>query len=366
MGAAGADNADHQRKGKPPSPLHDLFNEQSAFSEEIEIKLLVKDNDPAVFALIVQYFRDRNWIVSESHDRHLLTRQLETPNRSIYDRNRASVRIRGECTDNDLDHIVSSDICIKQDRETGESGELHRGEYEEGISSFSEPDFKAVLRKYPKNQYPELHEILDGISAGNLREYFRIDCIRNRYLIEIPESETGLKDKRCVAELIHDDVAFVFDPPGLDEPFVFHYDMEAECEIMLKPCGYDPNPEAHKYVSSPMTETELNQAMKVIKGHILAGAPPGALVENRDSKARRGFRAFIGVLEKLRDYIVPNRIQHETNTLSTAFLLKDVRPDGGVTLPGGEKTDIFHLIGRSFKFVLDRHPLARHKPDPHP
>jgi hypothetical protein len=233
-----------------------------------------------------------------------------------------TLRIRGECVNGDLTKVDQADICLKDNKTTTESGAVKRNEYEARIRSFETATLRPLLEKYPKAEYPDLHKTLHNVRVRDLREHFRIDCIRNRYIIELPEEVTGIKGKRFAAELILDDVAFVMDLQGRAEPLVFHHDLEVECEVLFKPCSYDANPEAAKaFVSSPdLTKEEVDMGLHAIKT-LLKKASEDRLAYNTESKAERGFTALDITLNGLRQYLSPNeqRPEHAHNRLTSAF-----------------------------------------------
>ena len=327
------------RKSRRSSPskkakktLSSHFNERARGASEVEIKLLVPDNDRQVFETLESYFTGKGWVRLSRKGNHLLTRQLDTARMNLAARG-VSLRVRGDCLDDDLDRITTADICVKAGTTTDPSGALRRGEYEARIKRFETVPLNALLRKYPKAEYPELHKALKGIKPEKLKEYFRIDCSRNRYVIELPPEETGLKGKRFVAELIMDDVAFVVDLPGRALPLIFHYDMEIECEALFEPCDYDTHPDAAKHVSDALTDEETDRALSAIKRHIQTGAGT-SLQENFRSKAERGFA--------------------ERRSLVDAFKKQLLLFSGC--------EDLHKRLGRDYGFVLKRHPLATHNP----
>ncbi len=361
-------------KKRSPSPqsatprLQQSFNERATEVTEVEIKFLVKNDDPAAFDEIENYFTKLGLVRSIAKNNHLLTWQLDTPDMRLL-KDGDTLRIRGECAENSLQKISTSDICLKTGKKKDESGALRRGEYESRIKDFRKITVGTLLTKYPKKQYPEVHAALKKIKNRDLVEFFRIDCIRNRYLIEMPESETGIAGKKAFAELILDSVAFVLDVPDLKRPLVFHYDMEVECEMMFKACAYDKSPDAHKHISSPMTRAETDRAMSAVKRHILAAAP-GKLEENYDSKAERGFGALARLASALGDYLIRDlpTVTHRhwgKRSLKAIFRLSGCDADGNLTRMDGRNVDIYHKLARSFAFVFKRHNIAHndYKPD---
>jgi len=151
-------------------------------------------------------------------------------------------------------------------------------------------------------------------SENRLCEFFR-------HIVEIPEEITGLTGKRCVVEMILDNVAFVLDPqPGKRQPLVFHHDLEVEVEAMFKPCAYDNHPDAGNYVSSPMSPYELSKLMSVVKQKMME-ASGHILTINHQSKAERGFSNLGETLGMLQSYIEANPHIPRKGRIQSAFTL---------------------------------------------
>lgn len=293
-----AKDFDPERPASPlPGSLSDTFNiHRGAEVSEIELKFLARDDDPDLFRRLTSYFEQRGWIGHRRENVHLITRQLDTPTLELY-ANGTTVRMRAECEEDDIERLLTTpDICVKTGKTVDPSGAVRRGEYEVETGSFEQPLFQTLHEKYPEGDYPELYLALKGVEASGLLEYFRIDCARNSYLIELPPEETGLDGKRFVAELEIDDVLFVLDIPGLPEPFAFHYDREIECETKFQPPNHDDSCDQDLY-SSPLTAEETDRGMAAMRDHILAAAGGGKLVPNYESKAERGFNALLRLLE---------------------------------------------------------------------
>lgn len=321
----------------PITTVHE-FNARAQNVSEVEIKFLVTNRPADVFANIENYFRERDQIRSEIRNKQLLSRQLDVAERTLASEG-TSIRIRGDCVGGDLHRVSYQDICLKTGKTRDESGAIRRGEYEAPVASFNTVDLDALQRKYPTEDYPELHQKLEGIAPEALREFFRIDCIRNRFIIELPEAVTGLVGRRYVAELILDDVAFVLDVPGFDEPIPFARDYEIESESLFKPCTYDANPEAARYVSSPLNQAEANQAMAAMKREIrsAAGLP---LEINEMSKAERGFISYDRFMQAIRNHLAHR--QPETEYDPQAFLAPAFRGGAHPTVANNDN----HAISR--------------------
>lgn len=300
----GDQTGNNKAKGSARPKRH--FNASAKGVHEVEIKELVIDNDRSVFDKIERFFADSGYIRLTAKNKQLQTRQLDTINRDLLKIGK-TLRIRGECVDGDLTHVAEADICLKDDKTTTESGAVKRNEYEARIRSFETITLRPLLEKYTKADHPDLHRTLHALRVRDLREHFRIDCIRNRYVVELPEEVTGIKGKKFFAELILDDVAFVMDLPGRKEPLVFHHDLEVECEVLFKPCSYDANPEAAKaFVSSPdLTKEEVDMGLRAIKA-LLKHASGDRLTYNTESKAERGFTNLDTTLASIREFLAAN------------------------------------------------------------
>lgn len=289
---------------------------------EVEIKFLVPENPPgcidfSAFNKIHKTFADRHWIKS-SNEKLLLTRQLDTPDKALLNSGR-SLRIRAECENADPATIQTPDICLKMGASQDKSGALRRSEYEAKIKKFDRVDFKPLLKEYPEDQFPEIHNALKDIHPEEMKEFFRIECIRRRLVVEFPESITGLKGKRFVGELLLDDVAFVLDVPGLEKPLLFHHDLEVEMEPLYQPCAYDKNPNAKNYVSSPLTPEQELKAMTAASKAIQRAAD-GVLIINTKSKANRGFEQLAKTEELLKSFLQPNLNAQPTRAVVCAFI----------------------------------------------
>ncbi|MGZ9097302.1 MAG: CYTH domain-containing protein [Micavibrio sp.] len=374
------------RSGRNLPDAKPSFNEAATDVSEIEMKMLVPQLpngqiNKAVFSDIKNYFQKLGWIKSANEvvrfqaDEQptgrgaLLTRQLDTPDMELYKKG-VTLRIRGHCPDGNIKNVRTADISVKFGATQDASGALRRSEYEAVIDDFGRIDFAPLRKKYPKKDYPELHEALKGIRPDHLVEFHRPDVLRNRYLVEVPEDVTGLKGKKFFVELLLDEVSFVFDPKPQksrdksqrlpkEGPIVYHVDLEVETEVMFKPCAYDDNPAAKNYVSSPMTKDELNQAMSALQKH-LQDSTGGILKVNKYSKAERGFYHFQKMYEELKDYVELNtRLSHK-GRVQSAFSIK-ANPDND-NAPGTPREKLHHRLSHDFgPYIRDRgRPIARY------
>lgn len=328
--------------------LASRFNGRARDAEEVEIKFLVSNGNPRAFRKIERHFKNRNWVLAEGRT-HLVTRQLDTPDRSLLSKG-ITIRVRGHCDDSDLNHVLTPDVCIKTGAEMDESGALRRGEYQARIGRFDEVVVEPLLERYASEDYAEVHRIIEHLDMTSLKEFFRIDCQRTRYVVELPESETGLVGKRFVAELLLDDVIYILDIPELDKPLVFHHDREIECEALFKPCEFDESLDSYTRVSSPLTQEELDRAMKVVRGHI-GDAAWNRLKPNDLSKAERGFNALDKLLAVLSAYFPQERNPEagQPEILKKTFASRSFGGGGAVfTIP-------------DMKFPLKR-PIALRRP----
>lgn len=369
------------KKAKGSSRPKGHFNSSAKGVDEIEIKELVIDNDRSVFPKIERSFVEAGYVRLMHKNKALQTRQLDTINRDMLKLGK-TLRIRGECEDGDLSHVAIADICLKDEKTTTASGAVKRREYEARIRSFETATLRPLLEKYPKSEHPDLHKTLHALRVRDLREHFRIDCIRNRFVVELPEELTGIKGKKFCAELILDDVAFMMDLPGRKEPLVFHHDLEVECEVLFKPCSYDANPEAAKeHVSSPdLTKEEVDMGLRAIK-KLLDETSGHRLSYNTESKAERGFRELDSTLTAIREFLAANEQapgqSHHGVTSAYAIAKRGandnqpVAPDavvnGDISLPVPAAEDeainfgnrLHKHLPRSMAHVVRERPIAR-------
>ena len=343
------------------------FNSSAKGVDEVEIKELVIDNDLSVFPKIERFFIESGFVRLMHKNKALQTRQLDTIDRQL-EKLGKTLRIRGECEDGDLTHVAVADICLKDEKTMTASGAVKRREYEARIDSFETIVLYPLLAKYPKSEHPDLHKTLKGMKIRDLREHFRIDCMRNRYVVELPEELTGIKGKKFFAELILDDVAFVMDLPGRKEPLVYHRDLEVECEVLFKPCSYDANPEAARaFVSSPdLTKEEVDMGLTAIK-MLLDQSSGHRLEANSESKAERGFTNLDRVLASIREYLAMNDQQPaHNNGVTSAFAIasKQVANDNtqpaDTAAPGAPDGNRLHKhLPCSMAHVMRERPIAR-------
>lgn len=351
------------------------FNASAKGVDEVEIKELVIDNDRSVFDKIERFFVDSGYVRLAAKNKQLQTRQLDTINRDMLKIGK-TLRIRGECTDGDLTHVAEADICLKDDKTTTASGAVKRREYEARIRSFETATLRPLLEKYPKSEHPDLHKTLHALRVRDLREHFRIDCIRNRFVVELPSEITGIdKGKKFFAELILDDVAFMMDLPGRKEPLVFHHDLEVECEVLFKACSYDANPEAAKaFVSSPdLTKEEVDMGLRAIK-RLLAETSGNRLAYNTESKAERGFKELDATLAAIREFLsaneaIPGVTPHGVTSAysvmkkDTANDNREPEADEAPAAPQQEEVNfgsrLHKHLPRSMAHVVQQRPIAR-------
>jgi len=305
----------------PPAPgdlsLTADFNQRSTDVCEVELKYLVENNDPQILQNTATYFKNKGWVLFETVDRQLLSRQFDTAD-MLLNKHGKSIRKRGNCQNNDISTVTTPDVCVKAGKSIDDSNAVRRGEYEARTQSFEDNNFDALRTKYSRDKYPELYEVLDIIDQNGVQEHFRIDCMRSRYLIEIPESEHGIKGKRFIAELETDRVVFVTNDVTLhNNPIVIGLDLEVESEMLTKPCAYNDDRTSAPPVSSPMTRVEGNQCMSVMNKHILiaggtynaAAGTKNALSPNIISKSERGFIYKQALLDKLQMLSSPEESQ---------------------------------------------------------
>lgn len=352
---------------KPPSNVIKApFNGHARKNaREVEIKSLVMGNDRSVFDKIERFFIDNDWVRLMKKGKALQTRQLDTANRDMLQKG-ITLRIRGECENSNLNRVAEADICVKIEKKgvsavTAASDALDRSEFEAKIRSFETATLLPLLKKYPKDEHPELHKALRGIKARDLWEHFRIDCIRNRYVVELPESVTGFKDKKFFAELIMDDVAFVMDIEGRDEPLVIARDLEVECEVLFKPCDYDADPERAKaFVSSPeLTDAQIDHGLSIMRA-LLNDASGHKLTANKRSKAQRGFEALDAILDALRPFLTANG-RDQGKRLASVFAVNARAPSNDNANPDETARRLHKHLPHSMKHVIEQRPIAQRR-----
>lgn len=309
--------------------LKPQFNEAASDICEVEIKFLVpklpdSKPDKSIFSRIHNNFASLDWIKTSSK-KTLYTRQLDTHDLALLNKG-TTVRARAESKTNDINDVSTPDICVKFGKSQDENGALRRSEFEARMENFQRIDFHTLFKKYPKDEFPELHDALDGVKEKDLREFFRIECIRSRYLIEFPEEVIGVKGKRFIGELLLDDVVYKIDVPGLPNEIIFNHDLEVEMEAMFKPCDYDTHPDAAKYVSSPMTKAEADIAMAAASAAIQK-ASGGVLAPNTISKAERGFYKLQQTLKALDHLIDTNPMSPKKRSVISAFTARNAAND---------------------------------------
>lgn len=302
--------------------LKPQFNGHASDVCEVEIKFLVpklpnNKPDKSIFDRIHNNFASLDWIRTSSK-KTLYTRQLDTHDMALLAVG-TTVRVRAESKTNDIADVSTPDICVKFGKSEDDNGALRRSEFEARMEDFQRVDLHPLFKKYPKDEFPELHTALEGVKEKNLREFFRIECIRTRYLVDFPEDVTGIKGKRFVGELLLDDVVYVLDAPGLPYPVIFNHDLEVEMEAMFKPCDYDTHPDAAKHISSPMTKEEADAAMAAASAQIQK-ASGGVLTINTVSKAERGFEKLPHALECLQNLLLKNPATPKKRNITSAFM----------------------------------------------
>lgn len=359
-----------ETKGPPASSPREVFNAASAKSTEIEAKYLVISNDYNAFKRIEDHFIARGLVHSHEKGKQIITRQEDTPDRKLLNEHDTTLRHRYECRNNNLSDLTTADICFKFEepgnRTLPRSGTLKRKEFEASCAlDLDTVDLKPLTDKYTKGEAPELYAVLDSIDPKTLMEHFRIDCIRNRYLVELPEEDTGLKGKKVFMELLLDSVVGVLDLPGIKMPLIFHHDLEVEAEVMFKQCAYDKNPNAARFISSPLTGDEIDQAQLALRRHLYEATSNG-LKLNDVSKARRLFQSLDKVYDALDAHIVKVR---PNGKLAHAHALDGVDASGRIiTNPAPAETpgSIYKLMNSfvDYQSLITHHPVAIHKGPP--
>lgn len=204
-----------------------------------------------------------------------------------------TLRLRGNCTTSGLEDVHHTDICIKIPHDKNKS--LARKEYEENQEGFSIPDFNALRRKYPDRQkYKCLHDTLDEIEGKDIIEFFRIDVIRERNIIKIPNELVGLRDDQAFyGELLYDRVRYVIDNEESDDIFIINPHCELELEALRKPCPWNDVPGSENYICRNLSEDDVIRCIDWFKNLLMDEVAPGKFVETEHGKAERGFDALM-------------------------------------------------------------------------
>lgn len=359
-----------QRDKSVTTEARKTFNKRARDVTELEAKFLVQshamDADLSLFTQIEDYFRKKGWIGPEQKDINLISRQLDLSDKSLLDEGH-TIRVRGNCVDNDLAAIKRTDVCVKTGKQNSDAG-MNRGEYEDRIDDFWKPDLQALRDKYPIKDYPEIHDILDGVEPDDLVEFFRIDCNRQRFVVEFPDTVTKLKGKRFVGELMLDEIRYVLDHPALPVPIPFHYEMEVECEVLFKACAYDTNAESAKMHSDlSLTKAETQQGMESVIRHIKTAANGRSQQERikptSDSKAERGFSALDRLETGMLKYVQKQAPEHldavEKNLRKTGFL-GTIFSNSTLGIPANDNMaeSLRNIVTKKFAESIQKRPIA--------
>lgn len=285
MERTGNDDRSHQRPDEGPKP--DIV--------ERELKLLTRDGSPDPFYMAITpfLFKSKLWVHSTPSSRQLITSQRDTENLDLLAHG-VTARLRTTSLDGTLDNHGGTDICIKIPLD--KDGGLAREEFEAEQADFCAPDATALRRKYPSGtpENAQLHRFLDLVEGKELIEYFRIDVIRERHIIKIPNNECGLRaDQAFYGELLYDRVRYVIDEEGMAEPIILNPHCELELEALNKPCAWNHVPNGESYVCKNLTKEDKIRALNWFRDLVLTdGRMKGHFVETFKGKAERGFDAL--------------------------------------------------------------------------
>lgn len=331
--------------GEPRTPP------SSDSNDEVEIKFLVPENpvghvNDSIFPKMESFFKN-NGLERSAQTKALISRQLDVPDRRL-EKCGVTLRSRGECDGTDLHTIKHPDLCLKLGANIDpDSAALCRREFETAAGNFKRPGINALRKAFPRRDTPEVHDALAGIQGEDLREFFQIQCKRQRILIEIPERLTGIKGKRVIGELQLDESLFVVPIKGPQEYVIIGRDLEVEMELMKKPCPYDRSPEAKNLVCSKLTPDEEITAM-IVARELIQQAAGGVLRHNGISKADRGF-----------DYLDKSRL-HEHLALYTPRTPEQRRIQPALACDGD--TDVYKLLKQNLRELMDRVQIATFQP----
>jgi len=281
------------------TPTDQPADKEEAHIIERELKLLTKDGSPDPFYMgVTPFLFKHKMLVHSSEAQHLITSQRDTPDFKLL-QNGTTLRLRGTGEGSDINAIKRSDICMKIPHD--KNGGLARKEYEEIQNNFFNTDLDVLRNKYPdRSQHPELHDTLDMIAHEKLEEFFRIDVIRERHIIKIPNELVGLRDDQAFyGELLYDRVRYVIDHEGLGEPIVINPHCELELEPLNKVCAWNHQPGHEKYTCRNLTQQDKIRCLDAFSDMILQDAARGHLFETKSGKAERGFDALTAFAAQL-------------------------------------------------------------------
>lgn len=260
---------------------------------ERELKLLTMDGSADPFYTgVTPFLFARKMLVHSAKPQQLIASQRDTADLDLLAQGK-TLRLRANCKTGNLQEISRSDICIKIPYD--KKGGLARREYEADQESFFAPDFYALREKYPdRAAHRELHETLDAIEGQELLEFFRVDVIRERHIVKVPNEAVGLReDQAFYGELLYDRIRYVIDQDDTDEVWILNPHCELELEPLRKVCPWNDVPNAEEYICKNISESEKIRCIEWFKNLMMDEAAPGQFFETSHGKAERGFHALM-------------------------------------------------------------------------
>lgn len=346
-----------QSNDRPPQ-AGDLPNgHSSAPAPEIierELKLLTKDGSPDPFYVgVTPFLFKHKMLVHSAPSRHLITSQRDTEGLELL-KHGVTLRLRTTCTDSKLDKVGATDICVKIPHD--KAGGLAREEYEAEQKDFLIPDPAALRAKYPPSdpQNAGLHKFLDMTNGKNLIEYFRIDVMRERHIIKIPNKAVGLRDDQAFyGELLYDRIRYVIDDEGMDEPIVLNPHCELELEPLNKQCIWNTVPNGDAYICKNLTQEDKINCLHWFRDFVMNDNARGHFVQTFKGKAERGFE----VLMSYADFIERHPQLLNEKKMKSLFNHRSSAAD--------QNQDTLLVIARPEDISQSDHPVAL-RPPPQP
>ena len=290
---------------------------------ERELKLLTRDGSPDPFYVgVTPFLFKHKMLLHSAPSRQLITSQRDTEDLALLSHG-VTLRMRSTCTDSNLNQVGAVDICVKipHDKEGG----LAREEFETEQEGFFTPAPEKLRTKYPQDnpQNARLHEFLDMVDGKELIEYFRIDVIRERHVIRIPNKLVGLRDDQAFyGELLYDRIRYVIDDEGMEESIVLNPHCELELEPLNKECAWNNVPNGASYVCKNLSKEDKINCLHWFRDFVMNDKAHGHFVETFRGKAERGFDALFSYA----DYIAKHP-QILDKKLTTIFRHNIAQPE---------------------------------------
>ena len=260
---------------------------------ERELKRLTLDGQPETMYVVLNRFYANKMVNTHSGETQLLTSQRDTRDRVLLQMG-GSLRTRASIVWTPQPTIKKADVCIKVRRPTDAAGSMMRSEFERRTDDFFGNDLRVLTEKYNPGDAAnsDLYRTLSAIGDQPLFEHFRVDTLRNRYVIHIPNEDIGLSaDQNFYGELLLDRVRYVMDLPQVNATIVFNPHCELEFEALMKPCDYNPTKESHRMYCQNLSEADVISGMSYAAS-IIDAVGGRRLITTDLGKAERGVQAL--------------------------------------------------------------------------